>query len=167
MKNGQCRMVAGTLGGVQTTGKTMATTSQQSSPDTPAGGVPGAQAHYQAALDQGQFLIQRCEACKQAIFYPRMICPHCAGSDLQWFSPSGRGVVYSTTVVRRKPEAGGDYNVALVDLEEGARLMSRVDGLAPADVSIGLAVQVKVEQQAGHGVVVFHPAQGQQQGASS
>jgi uncharacterized OB-fold protein len=46
--------------------------------------------------------------------------------------------------VRRKPQAGGDYNVALVDLAEGPRLMSRIDGVAPDQVRIGMRVQARV-----------------------
>ncbi|OZI32326.1 DNA-binding protein [Bordetella genomosp. 10] len=115
----------------------------------------GADLHYQQALAQGQFLIQRCEACSRAVFYPRMICPHCGSDKLAWQAPSGRGTVYSTTVVRRKPEAGGDYNVALVDLEEGVRLMSRVEDAAPGDVHIGMPVQAKVLVRDSGGLLVF------------
>jgi len=86
-----------------------------------------------------------------------MICPHCGADRLAWTAPDGRGEVYSTTVVRRKPEAGGDYNVALIDLREGVRLMSRVEGVAPGAVHIGMAVRAQVTQQAGHGLVVFVP----------
>ncbi|MFC4274545.1 Zn-ribbon domain-containing OB-fold protein [Achromobacter aloeverae] len=121
----------------------------------------GADLHYQQALAQGQFLIQRCEACSRAVFYPRMICPHCGSDKLAWQAPSGRGTVYSTTVVRRKPDAGGDYNVALVDLEEGVRLMSRVDGVAPADVRIGMPVQAKVQVRDDSGLLVFVAREGQ------
>src|SRR5690606_401834 len=60
----------------------------------------GAELYYRTQLHQGNFVIQRCSACSKAIFYPRMVCPHCGGADLQWFAPSGRGTVYSTTVVR-------------------------------------------------------------------
>ena len=62
---------------------------------------------------------------------------------------------FSTSVVRRKPEAGGDYNVALVDLEEGVRLMSRVDGLAPGAVRIGMAVQARVRSDGAEPSLVF------------
>ena len=117
----------------------------------------GVEAQYRQALDDGRFLIQRCAGCDRAVFYPRMICPHCGADKLAWATPDGRGTVYSTTVVRRKPEAGGDYNVALIDLHEGVRLMSRVDGVAPDAVRIGMAVRAQVTQQNGHGLVVFIP----------
>lgn len=117
----------------------------------------GVEAQYRQALDDGRFLIQRCAGCDRAVFYPRMVCPHCGADKLAWATPDGRGTVYSTTVVRRKPEAGGDYNVALIDLREGVRLMSRVDGVAPDAVRIGMAVRAQVVQQDGRGLVVFIP----------
>lgn len=115
----------------------------------------GPDQHYRQALDKGLFQIQRCNACTHAVFYPRMICPHCGSPELQWESPSGRGTVYSTTVVRRKADAGGDYNVALIDLEEGVRMMSRVEGIAAHAVRIGMAVQAQVRQHQNQGLVVF------------
>lgn len=120
----------------------------------PEGGV---QARHQAALNEGRFLIQRCGACAQAVYYPREVCPHCGASDLAWEVPVGTGTVYATTTVHRKPEAGGDLNVSLIDLDEGVRLMSRVEGIAPPGVRIGLRVKARVAQQAGQGIVLFDP----------
>ncbi|HLU01028.1 MAG TPA: Zn-ribbon domain-containing OB-fold protein [Burkholderiaceae bacterium] len=117
----------------------------------------GAELYYRTQLDQGNFVIQRCSACSKAIFYPRMVCPHCGGADLQWFAPSGRGTVYSTTVVRRKPEDGGDYNVALIDLEEGVRMMSRVEGLPPENVRIDMPVKAAIADCPTGKLVVFRP----------
>ncbi|HEX7386590.1 MAG TPA: Zn-ribbon domain-containing OB-fold protein [Castellaniella sp.] len=121
----------------------------------------GADVYYRKQLDQGHFLIQRCTACSRSIFYPRMVCPHCGSDQLEWFAPSGDGVVYSTTVVRRKADKGGDYNVALVDLKEGARMMSRVEGVAPAEVKIGMAVKATLIDAEGGKLVVFNPIGGQ------
>ncbi|MEN4922070.1 OB-fold domain-containing protein [Achromobacter spanius] len=117
----------------------------------------GVEAQYRQALDDGRFLIQHCAGCDRAVFYPRMICPHCGADKLAWTEPDGRGAVYSTTVVRRKPDAGGDYNVALIDLREGVRLMSRVEGIAPDAVRIGMGVRARVIRQNGQGLVVFVP----------
>ena len=120
--------------------------------------TPSMSSQYQAALDAGQFHIQRCKACAKAIFYPRELCPHCGSDQLAWEPASGQGTVYSTTVIRRKADAGGDYNVALVDLAEGPRMMSRVEGMAPADVKIGMAVKAQVITHNGKGLVVFNAA---------
>ena len=118
----------------------------------------GAEASWQAALDEGRFIIQRCNDCGRHVYYPREICPHCAGASLAWVEPRGTGTVYSTTTVRRKPEAGGDYDVSLIDLDEGVRMMSRVEGIAPAEVKIGMRVKMKVIDNKGSGLAVFEPA---------
>ncbi len=115
----------------------------------------GAEARYQTQLNEGRFLIQRCDGCTRHVFYPRVVCPHCGGSSLAWVDPKGTGAVYSTTTVRRKPEAGGDYDVSLIDLDEGVRMMSRVEGVPPAEVKIGMRVRAKVVDNKGTGLVVF------------
>jgi len=115
----------------------------------------GAEARYQAALKEGRFLIQRCNDCHKHVFYPRVVCPHCGSASLAWVEPKGTGAVYSTTTVRRKPEAGGDYDVSLIDLDEGVRMMSRVEGLPPTEVKIGMRVRAKVIDNKGAGLVVF------------
>lgn len=120
----------------------------------------GIQAQHQAALAEGRFLIQRCDACRQHIYFPRDLCPHCGSGDVCFVEPKGTGTVYSTTVVRRKPDAGGDYNVSLIDLDEGVRLMSCVDNIAPTEVKIGQRVKAKVVVEAGKGRVVFDTVSG-------
>jgi len=88
------------------------------------------------------------------VFYPRVLCPHCGGEHLDWVAPSGRGTVYSTTIVRRKPADGGDYNVCLVDLAEGPRMLSRVVTVSPDQVKIGMTVAARITD----GIVEFTPA---------
>ena len=117
----------------------------------------GADRHYREQLAQGNFLIQRCKDCDRAVFQPRMICPHCGHAELSWERPSGHGVVYSTTIVRRRAEQGGDYNVVLVDLDEGVRMMSRVEGLAPEEVRIGMAVKADIVDGNEGKNVIFRP----------
>jgi uncharacterized OB-fold protein len=118
----------------------------------------GPERTYHEALGAGQFRIQRCNACARHVFYPRVLCSHCGSPDLSWVTPSGNGIVYSTTVVRRKADLGGDLNIALIDLEEGVRMMSRVDKLRPDQVSIGMAVRASVIVENGQPLVVFTPA---------
>lgn len=117
----------------------------------------GVQAFHQAALDAGRFLIQRCDACGRSVYFPRESCPHCGADRLEWVEPAGTGTVHAVTTVRRRPEAGGDYNVSLVDLDEGVRMMSRIEGIAPADVRIGQRVRVRVAIEGGRGLAVFDP----------
>lgn len=128
----------------------------------PADQPPGspAMAAYAAYLQAGQFRIQHCDDCRKHVFYPRVICPHCASDRLGWVEPAGTGTVYSTTVVRRPDDKGGPYNVALIDLDEGVRLMSRVEKIAPESVRIGMRVQVHVAQLNGVAAPVFSPAEG-------
>ncbi len=115
----------------------------------------GPEAHYQAQLNEGRFLIQRCNDCARHVFYPRVVCPYCGCAELLWVEAEGAGTVYSTTTVRRKAEAGGDYDVSLIDLDEGVRMMSRVEGPAPAEVKIGMRVRARVIDHQGAGLVVF------------
>jgi uncharacterized OB-fold protein len=84
---------------------------------------------------------------------------HCGAQNLAWAEPSGAGTVYSFSIVRRKPEAGGDYNVALVDLQEGVRMMSRIDGVTPEGLRIGMPVRARVLRGEGQPLVVFVPAE--------
>jgi acetyl-CoA acetyltransferase/uncharacterized OB-fold protein len=117
----------------------------------------GIQARHQAALDAGRFLIQHCGACGRHVYFPREVCPHCGAEATALVEPSGLGTVYSTTTIRRKADVGGDYNLALIDLDEGVRLMSRVE-VQPVDaVPIGQRVRARVELQDGRGRVVFDP----------
>ena len=130
--------------------------------------VSGVLAQHQAALDQGKFLIQQCKACSKSIYFPRELCPHCGSNDVHFVAPKGRGTVYATTTVRRKPDAGGDYNVCLVDLDEGVRLMSRVEHAPTDSVKIGQRVVARMQISEGKGMVVFDPlADAANAGASS
>jgi len=122
-----------------------------------AGGEGGVQRAYFAFLREGKFMIQRCGHCARHVFYPRALCPHCGASEPGWVPAQGSGTVYASSVVRKKPEDGGDYNVALVDLDEGVRMMSRIDGIAPDEVQIGMRVVARIVDAADGPMVVFNP----------
>ena len=100
---------------------------------------------YFAHLAEGRFMLQRSASTGGYVFYPRVAEPGTGATDLEWVEASGRGMVYASTVVRQRPPAD-DYNVVLVDLAEGPRMMSRVDGLRPDEVRIGLRVRARVLQ---------------------
>lgn len=122
-------------------------------------GVPtGPEMIYRESLKGGVFRIQKCRSCARHTFYPRTACVHCGAFDMDWIVPSGNGVVYSSSVVRRKPEAGGDLSIALIDLAEGVRMMSRVDGVPPEQVNIGMAVTARIISENEQPLVVFSPA---------
>ncbi|HEY8884263.1 MAG TPA: Zn-ribbon domain-containing OB-fold protein [Chloroflexota bacterium] len=100
------------------------------------------------AAKEHRLTIQRCQNCHEAIFYPRSLCPHCMSDRIEWIAASGKGTIYSYTVVHQSPAAFADivpYVVALINLDEGVRLMSRVVDSAPADVKIGAPVEVVFE----------------------
>ncbi|HSV35060.1 MAG TPA: OB-fold domain-containing protein [Ramlibacter sp.] len=120
----------------------------------------GVQAFHQLELDAGRFLIQRCGDCRKHVYFPRETCPHCGSEALQWTAPKGIGTIYAVTTVRRKADAGGDLNVSLIDLDEGVRLMSRVDNLPPQQVRIGQRVKARVQVKDGRGLVLFDTIEG-------
>ena len=85
----------------------------------------------------------------RALFYPRV-------GELEWRVSAGRGTVYATTTVRRRGEE--PHDVSLIELDEGFRMMSRVVGIPPEEVAIGMRVEVRFEEAAKEGSVpVFAP----------
>jgi uncharacterized OB-fold protein len=99
--------------------------------------------HYWQAAARGELLIQECPACGNRQHYPRALCIRC-GATPGWLSASGRGVIYSYTVVRQMGMAPFSewvpYVVALIDLEEGPRMIGNVVDCEPELVRIGLPV---------------------------
>jgi uncharacterized OB-fold protein len=118
---------------------------------------PGPEREYRRFLAEGRFMIQRCRDSGRYLFYPRVAEPSTGSTNLEWVPASGRGTVYSTTVVRQKPPAL-PYNVALIDLAEGPRMMSRVVGAPPGEVRIGMAVIASIVTEEGEPLVVFAPS---------
>jgi uncharacterized protein len=112
---------------------------------------------YFEHLAQGRFMIQKSRSTGGHVFYPRVAEPGTGATDLEWVAASGRGVVYSTTVIRQKPPTP-NYNLALIELAEGPRMMSRVEGIAPEDVRIGMPVKARIVHENEKALVVFEPA---------
>lgn len=102
-------------------------------------------------------MLQRSRATGRYFFYPRVMEPGTGSTDLEWTPAGGGGTVYSTTVVRPSPPAES-YNVVLVDLDEGPRLMSRVEGVPPDAVKIGMRVHARIAHDGDQHYVVFDPA---------
>ncbi len=100
---------------------------------------------YWSATTRGELLIQYCAACDRFDFYPRPFCRHCAG-ELTWRAASGRGTIYSFTIVRQSRTPPFDqlvpYVVALVDLDEGPRMMTNIVDCDAHSVGIGQRVVV-------------------------
>jgi hypothetical protein len=96
-------------------------------------------------------LIQWCTACDEGVFYPRAFCPSCGtaaavGEGLEWRPASGRATVHSYTVEHNPAATGATFSdgqayvVALVDLQEGVRMLTNVVGCPPDDVKVGQEV---------------------------
>lgn len=110
-------------------------------------------AGYEEGLAAGELRFQRCR-CGAAVFYPRTFCPACGGTALAWEVSAGEGTVYATTTMRIGADA--PYNVCLVDLDEGFRMMSRVDGVPGDAVRIGDRVRLAIVDEDGP-VPAFRP----------
>jgi uncharacterized protein len=100
---------------------------------------------YRRHLENGKLGYQRCADCSAAVFYPRVLCPVCGSGALEWRESAGRGTVYATTAVHSRDR--DPRNVALVDLDEGFRMMSRVEGVPAEEVEIGARVSLEVRHR--------------------
>jgi uncharacterized OB-fold protein len=108
--------------------------------------IPDAEsAAFWAATLDGKLLVQRCGRCGRAQLYARPHCLACRG-PVQWEEAAGTGTVYSYTVIRQNPSRSFrhllPFVVALIDLDEGPRIMSNIVGTPPESVAIGTRVQV-------------------------
>ena len=116
----------------------------------------GPEAEYRAQLAAGKFMIQRGVTSGQCFFPPRTHEP-ATGDAVEWIEAGGCGSVYALTIARKRaPES--DYTIVVVELAEGPRLMSRIDGTAPDDVRIGMAVQARIITENDAPLLVFEAA---------
>jgi hypothetical protein len=115
---------------------------------------------WEATRDK-RLVIQWCLDCEQPVHFPREVCPRCLGTRLEYRPSAGTAIVHTVVVEHKVPSPmGGDgpYAIALVDLDEGVRLMTNVVGIAPADVTVGMAVQVAWEPLSdGRHLPLFEP----------
>ena len=102
---------------------------------------------YNEHLQRGELAYQFSPEAGQAVFYPRVICPYTGSENLEWRISKGLGTVHATTVVH--PAQGDPYNVCLIDVDEGFRLMSRVEDMDPMTVKIGLRVRFRAHHPGG------------------
>jgi len=107
---------------------------------------------YWEALARHELYVQRCRACGTTRFYPRALCPACLAGETAWVRASGRGTVYSFTVTHQNQAPGFreelPYVLAIVELEEGVKLMTNIVGCPPDRVRIGMSVEVVFEDVA-------------------
>ena len=110
---------------------------------------------YRSYLKEGRLGFQRCRGCRSVSFYPRVLCPVCGSTSLAWETSGGRGTVYATTAVYHRNR--DPHNVALVDLDEGFSMMSRIERVPAGEVEIGKRVAFEVREEGGEPVAVFVP----------
>lgn len=134
-------------------------TSRPSAPQLPAP-APQPNLETQAFWDataEGRFLLKRCDACGLVIWYPRFLCPDCHTTETSWFEASGKGTVYTYTVVRKGqgPYAeAAPYVAAYVELAEGPRVLTNLVEVEPDEVRIGMPVEV-VWHDTGQGAALY------------
>lgn len=118
-------------------------------------------APYWEAARRHELKLQKCAGCGAFIYYPRPRCPHCLSENLEWRGVSGRGKLYSYTVVRRASSrsfADAPYVLAIVELEEGPRMTTNLIA-PPEQVKIGMPVTVAFDDVTPeHTLVKFKPA---------
>jgi uncharacterized OB-fold protein len=128
----------------------------------PVPALRGEENLYFDGARQGRLVYQACHGCGGHIFYPRTVCPECLSDDLELKCSAGAGEVYSFTVLNRPGHPGFadrvPYTVVLVDLDEGFRVLADLTGCDPADVRVGMRVDVVFEEVAeGFTIPRFRP----------
>jgi len=118
-----------------------------------------AEKEYLEHLSAGRFMLLEERPGGRCMFPPRVAAPGTGARSLAWRPASGLGSVHSTTVIHpRAPQV--PYNLALIDLAEGVRMMSRVEGIPPEGVFIGMKVSARIAQGNAGPMVVFVPLPG-------
>jgi uncharacterized OB-fold protein len=132
-------------------------TAVHAAPDLPEGAkprpapIPDAESEpfWSGTLD-GKLLVQECSVCAQRQLYGRSLCTNCHSAALSWVETSGKGTIHSRTIIRQNPSRSFKHMilfvVALIDLDEGPRMMSNVIGTPAEEVQIGDRVRVTFEK---------------------
>lgn len=110
----------------------------------------------------GELRLQRCQQCRRFCFYPRVACPSCGSAELRWQRVSGRATLYSYVISHLPGPAhrdGEPYVIAVVELDEGPRMMSNIVGVdpVPAALPLDLPLDVDFEPRGSMTVPVFRP----------
>jgi uncharacterized protein len=111
------------------------------------------------AAAEGKLLVRRCNACSDAHYYPRALCPHCLSADTRWEETSGEGVIYSLSTMRRG--AGAPYTLAYVTLDAGPAVLTNIIDCDHDALAIGQRVTVRFTVgESGPPVPMFTPLPG-------
>jgi uncharacterized OB-fold protein len=118
-------------------------------PSRPTPDTRNAGARYWAAAANGVLLLPKCLECGQTFWHPRPRCPHCGSARVDWIESAGRGAIHTFTIVRETNEPyfrmHVPYAVAMIDLDEGVRVMSNVVDTPLETVCIGMRVEVSFD----------------------
>jgi len=112
---------------------------------------------------EGKFLVRHCKACDEDHFYPRPFCPKCWSDDVEWKQASGRATLYTYSIVHQNDlppyNESVPYVAAVVDLEEGPRVMTNIEGVPFEDLRVGMQVVVDFKAISDDVTIpVFRPA---------
>ena len=119
-------------------------------------------APYWEAANRGELQIQQCNVCSRHYFYPRTACPRCGSTDVRWVTVSGRGRLH-TYLINHRPAPGFEdeapYAIAVVELEEGPRMMANIVGVnnTPDELDLDMPLEVRFERRGEQMVPVFTP----------
>jgi uncharacterized protein len=133
-----------------------------SAPRRPAPLQTDDNAMFWEGVVEGRLVAQRCLGCQRLRHPPRPMCPHCHSLEFEAATLSGRGSLYSYAILHHPQHPAFDYPVmaALVDLDEGIRMVSNLSGIDPEQIEIGMALEVAFEPTENGGAVpVFRRAQ--------
>lgn len=104
---------------------------------------------YWEAAKRHDLLLQKCMDCGQIIYFPRFICFKCLSENLGWFKASGYGIIYSYTIIRQPAHQSFEQDVpyvyAIIEVDEGSRMISNIVNIDPEKVKIGMKVKVIFE----------------------
>lgn len=110
---------------------------------------PWARPFWKAAKEK-RLIIQKCKDCEKHIFYPRIACPSCFSDQVDWVEASGKGKVYSFTVVMNNAPSSFiidmPYVIAIVKLQEGVQMLTNIVGCDPEEVTCDMPVEVTFEK---------------------
>ncbi len=120
------------------------------SAEKPVPAITPEMAGFFEGAKRGQLMVERCEGCGEMRFPPHELCSRCLSDRAKWVPTSGRGEVFSFNVMHQVYHPGFaaevPYAVVVVRLEEGPKFVSNLIGVQPADIRIGMPVEVTFER---------------------
>lgn len=124
----------------------------------PLPSAAGLAAEFHAFCSRGELRFQRCRACDAWRHVPRELCSECGSTAFEWAASSGRGRVFTWTVVERAlhPAFSSEtpYAPVVIDMDEGVRIVSQIVDCAPDELAIDMPVEVTFEQAHDDGVTL-------------